>query len=369
MTTERGKISIGIPHMPDRRILDQYIDRIYQSRWLTNHGPLVTELEQRLAQYFGLEDIIVTTNGTLALQIALKVLKVEQEVITSPFSFAATATAAIWEGLTPVYADIDPVGFNLDPAEVERKLSAATGAILPVHVFGVPCDLAGFRALARDAGLPLLYDAAHAFDVTTDGKSLLANGDASIMSFHATKLFHSIEGGVMYFADPERSRLARQLVNFGFAQDGRIATAGLNAKMNEFQAAMGLAMLDSMEEVLDRRNQISMFYRRYLPDGILTLAAQENSSQSYFPILLPNSEAACKLVQRAAENDVTLRRYFYPPLDDATHFPGLNLAVEGSRACCPVASDIAGRIVSLPIGTDMDDGAAAAVCGLVRAVL
>jgi dTDP-4-amino-4,6-dideoxygalactose transaminase len=239
-------IPVTRPYLPSRERLDKYIDRIYESAWLTNRGPLLQELESRLSEFLDVQHVILVANGSLALQLAYKALELTGEVITTPFTFLATSSTLVWEGLTPVFADISPESLNLDPKKIEALISKKTSAIVPVHVYGNPCDVEAIQSLADKHGLKVIYDAAHAFGVRFKGRSILKYGDVSILSFHATKIFHTIEGGAVVTNDPKIAERLRQLINFGLSGPETIERAGTNAKMNEFEAAMGMAVLDEM---------------------------------------------------------------------------------------------------------------------------
>ena len=229
-------------YLPVRKSFEKYVDQIYSSHRLTNFGPLEQELTEKLRKFLNVDNILLTSNGTQAMQIAYKALGLSGEVITSPFSFVATTRSLIWEHLRPVFADIDPLSLNIDPAQIEAKISKITSAILPVHVFGRACDVWEIERLAVKNNLKIIYDAAHAFNITTnEDKSILNYGDVSTLSFHATKIFHTIEGGAIISKNKDLIKECKKLINFGITGHDRIASLGINCKMNEFSAAMGLA--------------------------------------------------------------------------------------------------------------------------------
>ena len=230
-------IHVTKTYLPKRESLDQYIDQIYQSNWVTNNGSLVKLLEKRLAEYLGVKNIVLVSNGTIALEIAYRVLGLRGFVITTPFSFVATTSSLVTNGLLPIFADINPRTFNIDTTKIEQLITPNTSAILPVHVFGNPCDIESIQSIAHRFELKVIYDAAHAFDVQYRGQSILQYGDISTLSFHATKLFHSIEGGALIINDDALVQKARYLINFGIADAESIPELGTNAKMNEFEAA------------------------------------------------------------------------------------------------------------------------------------
>ena len=239
-------IPVTKAYLPDRKKLTQYIDQIYENGWLTNNGPLLQKLENRLASYLGVKNLILVANGSLALQLAYKALDLRGEVVTTPFSFAATTSTLAWEGLEPKFADIDKRSFNIDPKNIEKIITDKTTAIVPVHVFGNPCEVELISDLAKKYNLKVVYDAAHAFGVTYKGQSVLKYGDISTLSFHATKIFHTIEGGAVITENDEIAKKIRSLINFGITGPDKIEGIGTNAKMNEFEAAMGHCVLDEI---------------------------------------------------------------------------------------------------------------------------
>ncbi|MBE0421182.1 DegT/DnrJ/EryC1/StrS family aminotransferase [Pseudoalteromonas nigrifaciens] len=246
-------IPVTKSYLPNKKKYKTYIDRIYDSGWLTNNGSLLKELEQRLKEYLGVKHIILVANGSLALQLAYKSLELKGEVITTPFSFAATTSTLVWEGLKPIFADIDPNSFNIDTNLIEKNITPETSAIVPVHVFGNPCNVEKIQEIAQKHNLKVIYDAAHAFGTEYKGQSVLNYGDISTLSFHATKLFHTIEGGAVITNDDELAQKIRLLMNFGIVSPVKVNSLGTNAKMNEFEAAMGLCVLDEIDLVKSER--------------------------------------------------------------------------------------------------------------------
>lgn len=261
-------IPVTKPYLPDRKTLDKYLDGIYEREWLTNNGQLVQDLTARLEEYLGVENLLLVANGTLALQIAYRALGVsgfeyqeQPEAITTPFTFIATASSLKWDGVQPVFADIDPNTWCIDPDNIEKAVTSNTKAIVPVHVFGNACDVDAIDEIARRHQLKVIYDASHAFGVKYKGKSLLENGDASTLSFHATKLFHTGEGGAIVFKRKEDLESARKMINFGITGPETIDGIGINAKMNEFQAALGLSVLDEIDENIQGRKKVWENYK------------------------------------------------------------------------------------------------------------
>ena len=337
-------IQVTNTDLPERGMLDAYIDRIYRAGWVTNSGDLVLELQGRLEDYLGVRHVLPVANGTLALQIAFKLLGLKGEVITSPFTFIATASSLAWEGLTPVFVDIDPESLNLDVKEIERAITPETAAILPVHVFGNPCEVEAIAVLAAQHKLPVIYDAAHAFGVYYRGESLLRWGDVATLSFHATKVFHTIEGGALVIEDDDLYEQARKMINFGITGPESIETLGINAKMNEFEAAMGLCLMDEVATGIAARKRVADFYDEHLP---ATLGRQKwvddaTSNHGYYPVLFESEEALKKVQQKLLENGIRPRRYFYPSLSELPFLGGVGGEV-------PVALDISRRILCLPI--------------------
>lgn len=340
------------PYLPNREKLNQYIDGIYERNWLTNNGPLVQELTQRLESYLGVENLLLVSNGTLALQVAYHALGItaadKPEAITTPFTFIATASSLKWQGVEPVFTDIDADTWCLDPAKIEDKITANTKAIVPVHVFGNACDVEAIDTIAQKHNLKVIYDAAHAFGVTFKDKSLLTYGDAATLSFHATKLFHSIEGGAIVFKYKEDLERAKKAINFGIVGPEEIDSLGINAKMNEFQAAMGLCVLDELENNLSSRSAVWNTYAEALGTQfqLQKIHPGVQYNYAYFPVVFDTAEQATQVLSALKENNIIARRYFYPSLDTVDYFH-----IEQHQ---PLSKDIAGRILCLPIYCNLD---------------
>jgi dTDP-4-amino-4,6-dideoxygalactose transaminase len=336
-------INVTKTYLPDRKKLDKYIDQIYESAWLTNNGPLVQELEKRLKEYLGVKNLILVSNGTLALQVAYKALDIKGSAITTPFSFVATASSLVWEGIKPVFADIDEKTWNLDPANIEPAIQKDTSAIVPVHVFGNPCEVEKINEIANKHNLKVIYDAAHAFGVKYKGESVLNWGDVSTLSFHATKLFHTIEGGAIITSNDELASKIRKMINFGITGPETIECLGINAKMSEFQAAMGLCVLDEIDKNLEGRKKVWEYYQQNLPTGLQLQKWNTNANQNYhyFPVVF-ESEEKLKAVQQALnQNQIFPRRYFYPLLEE--------LGFLTNTFFCTVAYSVSKKILCLPI--------------------
>lgn len=337
-------IPVTKSYLPSKEKYKAYIDRIYESAWLTNNGSLLQELEQRLKDYLGVKHLILVANGSLALQLAYKALDLKGEVITTPFSFAATTSTLVWEGLKPVFADIDPHSFNIDPKQIEALITPKTSAILPVHVFGNPCEVEAIQAIADKYKLKVIYDAAHAFGSEYKGQSVLNHGDMSTLSFHATKLFHTIEGGAVITNNDELAKKVRLLMNFGITGPTTIESVGTNAKMNEFEAAMGLCVLDEIDTIKAGRERVWKNYKESLADTNLTFQAWNQygaNNHAYAPVLFESEDKLLTAETKLKENGILPRRYFYPSLDTLIYL--------ASKQTCMQSRNVANRILCLPI--------------------
>lgn len=353
-------ISVTRSYLPDKEKFKAYIDQIYDSGWLTNRGNLLLELEQRLAAYLGVKHLILVANGSLALQVAYQALNLTGEVITTPFSFAATANTLAWEKLKPIFADINPYSFNLNPENIEPLISTNTSAIVPVHVFGNPCDVDAIQAIANRHNLKVIYDAAHAFGVQYKGQSILNYGDISTLSFHATKLFHTIEGGAVITQSDELAHKVRLLINFGITSPTTIESIGTNAKMNEFEAAMGLCILDEIETIRAGREQVWQAYQAALQGKVDFQQWSEHSknNHAYAPVLFKNEAELLKVKARLQENDIVPRRYFYPSLDTLDYLE--------SKQTCKHARDIASRVLCLPMFSNLEKDIQTNIVEIIR---
>jgi len=336
-------IQVTKPFIPDRKTLNRYLDGICERAWLTNNGPLVQELTQRLEDYLGIQNLLLVANGTLALQVAYKALGVEGEAVTTPFTFAATPSSMKWQGITPRFADIDPSTLNLDPAQAKNAITELTHALVPVHVYGNACNHDSFQDIANRHNLRLIYDASHAFGVKYKEDSLLSCGDAATLSFHATKLFHTVEGGAIVFKNKYDLERARSMINFGQSPDtpNDITNVGINAKMSEIHAAFGLANLDAIEEIMERRLALVKRYYGEL-QGLVRFPDRVSSENgAYFPIVLQNRAQTEHVDRILQEKGIRARRYFSPALHETSEF------ADGSH--CPVAADVAERVLCLPL--------------------
>lgn len=353
-------IPVTKPYLPAKEKYKKYIDDIYESGWLTNNGPLCKELEERLAKHLDVKNLILVANGTLALQVVYKALELEGEVITSPFSFVATTSSLVWEGLKPIFADIDPATFNIDPSEIEQSISSETSAIVPVHVFGNPCQVEQIQIIADRYNSKVIYDAAHAFDVSLRGESVLNFGNASTLSFHATKLFHSIEGGAVITNDDQLAEKIRLMINFGIAGKDSIELLGINAKMNEFEAAMGLCVLDEIEKIKAERRKIIHIYQEKLA-GVVRFQKFNDSAVNngaYVPALFESEAQLLKVQQVLLDNNVTPRRYFYPSLDTLEYCKSDNV--------CEISKDISSRVLCLPLYVGLNESDVISIINVIK---
>ena len=341
-------INVTKSYLPNIEKYKNYIDEIYKTAWLTNQGPLVQKLEKRLAQYLGVKNIVLVSNGTIALEIAYRALDLKGEVITTPFSFVATTSSLVTNILTPIFVDIDEKTFNLSPKNIEEKITSKTSAILPVHVFGNACEVEEIEKIAKKSNLKVIYDAAHAFDVKYKDNSLLNYGDISTLSFHATKLFHTIEGGALIINDDELVQKVRYLINFGIKSPTEIPHLGTNAKMNEFEAAMGLCILDDIEKIKTNRKKVVENYRENLNNIVQFQEQNINASEnySYFPILFKNEEELLKVQKALNEKQIFPRRYFYPSLDTLDYIK--------PKQICEISQDISKRVLCLPLYMELE---------------
>ncbi len=338
-------INITKTYLPDRLKLNDYINEIFKLGYVTNNGRFVRELQKKLENYLAVENLLLVSNGTLALQVAYKALGLKGEAITTPFSFVATTSSLSWEGLDPVFSDIDAETFCIEPEALSKAVTNKTSAIVPVHVFGNVCDVEAIDNIAKEYNLKVIYDGAHAFGVRYKNKSLLSFGDAATLSFHATKLFHTIEGGAVIFKDKEIYEKAKDMINFGFNPNagGFPDKVGINCKMNEFQAAMGLCVLDDIEYILSKRADIHSIYVKEL-NGIVKFQKQNHFSTrnySYFPVLLNGEPQTLRVKEALKKEQIDARRYFYPSLDTLPYIK--------TKQIMPVSRAIAERILCLPL--------------------
>ena len=351
------KIFVTQPFLPPLEEFNQYLEKIWESHKLTNGGPFHEELEQRLCEYLGVKYISLFSNGTLALITALQTLRITGEVITTPFSFVATTHSLWWNNIKPIFVDIEPDFCNLNPNKIESAITPQTTAIMPVHVYGNPCDVDKIQKIADTYGLKIIYDACHAFGVKINGNSVLNFGDLSVLSFHATKVFNTFEGGAIVCHDEKTKKRIDFLKNFGFADEVTIVAPGINAKMNEVQAAMGLLQLKYLAGAIDKRKGMAHRYMEKLREiaGIrfLDLRSHVDYNFPYFPIFIDKRVfGACRddVYNNLQTENIFTRRYFYPLI---TEFPAYKSLPSALNENLPVAVRIAAEVLCLPIYPDL----------------
>lgn len=341
-------INVTKTYLPNKEKYRQYIDEIYANGWITNNGPMVKLLEKRLADYLGVKNIILVSNGTLALDIAYRALRLKGDVVTTPFSFVATTSSIFASGLNPIFADIDSQTLNINVENLESHITNDTSAIVPVHVYGNACEVEKIDAIAKKYNLKVIYDAAHAFGVKYKDNSLLNYGDISTLSFHATKTFHTIEGGALIINDDSLVETVRYLINFGIKNEEEIPELGINAKMNEFEAAMGLCVLDDMQDLFLKRKDVFDLYQQELIKQIDFQKQNEHATQnySYFPVLLKDEKELHRVKNALNKKEIYPRRYFYPSLDTLSYIE--------PKQFCEISRDIASRVLCLPIYANLE---------------
>ena len=328
---------------------NQQLERIWKNQWLTNRGELVVELETKLQSYLEVSSILLMNNGTIPLQIALKVLGQQGEIITTPFSYVATTAAIMWENCTPVFVDIHPEYLTIDETKIEAAITPKTTAILATHVFGNPCAIEAIEAIAKKHNIKVIYDAAHAFGVTYNGKSIFEYGDVSTCSFHATKLFHTGEGGAVFCKDPELNHKLFYSHNFGHNGPLEFFGLGINGKISELQAAMGLSVLPHMDYVVASRKKVVDQYATLLDFSKVTpLKIRENTvwNYSYYPVVFESETQLLEVQKSLNEAEIFPRRYFYPSLNTIPYVNGASM---------PVSETIASRVLCLPLYAGMEE--------------
>ena len=369
--TSKKPIYVTQPYLPDLKEFYPYLEAIWESKNLTNGGVFHQQLEDELCRHLGVKYISLFTNGTVALVVALQALGIKGEVITSPYSFVATTNSLLWNNITPVFADIDPISMNLDPAKIESAITKNTQAILPVHCYGTPCDVERIQEVANKHKLKIIYDAAHAFGVDVNGQSLLNYGDLSILSFHATKIFNTFEGGAIISHSPEMKRRIDQLKNFGFVDEVTVVESGINGKMSEINAAFGLLQLKYTKEVFFDRKRVATLYNQCF-EGVDGIAIPKNnlsdaSNHSYYPILLKPNFGVSRdaLYERLKSDGVFSRRYFYPLISE---FPMYKNYPSSASSNLPVATKIANEVLCLPIYPDLSDDNVLSIAEIIKSL-
>lgn len=340
-------IPVTKPFLPPKDEYLKYIDGIWDRNWLTNNGPLVNELELRLKEYLGLDHLLYLNNGTIAIQIAMKALELKGEVITTPFSYVATTSSIVWENCKPVFVDIDPNTLNIDPTKIEAAITKKTTGIIATHVYGNPCDIEAIDKIAKKHQLKVIYDGAHCFGTTYKGKSVFEYGDVTTASFHSTKLFHTIEGGAVVSKDPELIKKMSYLRNFGHNGPEDFFGVGINGKNSEFHAAMGLANLNHIDFILQKRKELSAHYDLKLKNLNISrpvINPDSNFNCAYYPIVFSSEEALLKSLEILSQHWVYARRYFYPSLNKLNYVEYVPM---------PVSEEISTKVLCLPLYTGL----------------
>jgi dTDP-4-amino-4,6-dideoxygalactose transaminase len=351
-------INVTKTFLPDFDKYTQTIKRSWDKAWITNHGELVLELEQKLKEHLGVKHLFFTNNGTIVLQMALKAFDITKEVITTPFSYVATTNAILWEKCTPIFADINNSDFCIDPDKIEEKITENTQAILATHVFGYPCNIEKIASIAQKHNLKVIYDGAHAFNSLYNNRQLLQYGDISTCSFHATKLFHTVEGGCIITDNDEIAHKLMLLRQFGHVGDNYYSE-GINGKNSEFHAGMGLCVLPELNNIISARKKISELYDLHLKPLSLQ---RPNSNQhlvynyAYYPVVFDSEAALLKAKEKLQENGVNSRRYFYPSLNNLPYLTGQS---------CPVSESISSRVLCLPLFHDLAEEDVLRICFLL----
>ena len=363
------KIYVTKPYLPPLDEYKKYLEKIWKSQFITNSGPYHGQLESELCDYLGVKHISLFCNGTIALLVAIKALELKGEVITTPYSFVATAQSIKWNGLDPVFVDIEPKYCNLDPYKIEEAITEKTSAILPVHVYGHPCNTKMITKIANKYKLSVIYDSAHAFAVKKNKKSILNEGDLSVLSFHATKVFNTFEGGAIVSHTAEMKKKIDDLKNFGFQDQITVEGIGINGKMNEVQAAMGLLQLKYIDKNISKRKKISQIYRKKLSKiaGIKLIDELQkiDYNYSYFPIYIDSKIFGLsrdELYDTLKENKIFSRRYFYPLITD---FPGYN---DSKSFDLNNAKLVANQVLCLPIYPDLEHKDVERVIGILKSL-
>ncbi len=345
--------------MPPIKDYMKRLESLWESGWLTNRGRLACELEKKLCAYLGLPHLLFVSNGTIALQIAIKALGLKGEIITTPFSYVATTSSIVWEGCSPVFVDIDPLSLCLDPEKIEEAITERTSAILATHVYGIPCDVERIEAIAQKHGLKVIYDAAHSFGVRYNGRSLLNYGDISTLSFHATKLFHTVEGGGIVTQDQGLYDKLFYMHNFGHKGNEDFWGLGINGKNSEFHAAMGLCLLPEMDGIIAERKNVSVFYNEELSQCNLRrpmVPKGTDYNYAYYPVIFPNEDLLLSSVKKLNEAEIFPRRYFFPALNKLPYVKANTL---------PVSEDISKRVLCLPLYVGLQQEEVVSICKII----
>ena len=356
-------IPVTKPFLPPKEEYLKYIDGIWNRQWLTNMGPLASQLEMDLKEFLDVQHLLFVTNGTVAIQMAIKALDITGEIITTPFSFVATTSSIVWEGCTPVFVDICPESLCIDADKIEAAITEKTQAILATHVYGNPCDVVKIEQIAKKHNLKVIYDAAHAFGVKVNGKSVFEYGDISTCSLHSTKLYHSVEGGLIITQNPDLLKKLASIRNFGISGFDSFSELGINGKNSEFHAAMGLTNLKHTEAIHNQRKKLSECYDKNLKNlKARKVVWHKDATQNYayYPVVLESEELLLKIKAELDLNEIFTRRYFYPSL--ASSLPYL------PKVEFPITEDISRRVLCLPLYFDLTEEEIDYICRLILRV-
>ena len=351
-------INVTKTFLPPLEEYTEKLKQIWKTHWVTNQGPLAEDLEKKLKEYLGVKNLLLVSNGTIALQIAIKALELKGEIITTPYSYVATTTSILWENCTPVFCDIEAKTFCIDADKIESLITDKTTAIIATDVYGFPCDFEKIKSLADKYNLKVIYDGAHAFGVKVNGNSIFNYGDISTVSFHATKLFHTIEGGAIITNDEKLYDKMYLYRAFGHLDDDYISM-GINGRTSEFNAAMGLCNLPRVKDFISKRREISLLYKSCLIDTLLSFPEIPENTEynySYFPVLFPSPEIMLKVKDKLAESEIYPRRYFYPSLNKLPYLIGNE---------CPVSENITEKILCLPLYQEREEKDVSLICGII----
>jgi dTDP-4-amino-4,6-dideoxygalactose transaminase len=352
-------IPVTKPFLSAKKEYDYFLEQIWRRNWLTNNGPLVNELELKLKDYLSVNHLLFTGNGTIALQMAIKALNLKGEIITTPFSYVATTSAIAWESCIPVFADIDPNRLTIDPETIENLITENTSAILATHVYGIPCHIEKIEEIARKHNLKVIYDAAHAFGVKYKNKSILTYGDISTLSTHATKLFHTVEGGAVITPNAHLLKKLALIRNFGHDGPDVFTGIGINGKNSEFHAAMGLVNMQYVSDIISKRKIDCKKYDNWLLNrNIIRPEIPPNTiyNYSYYPIIFESEDLLIKVYDELKKNEIYCRRYFYPSLSELSYTQGGSV---------PVCNDISSRVLCLPLYYDLTESEIDLICRLI----
>ncbi len=353
-------IPVTKPYLPSIQEYNEYLEGIWKRHWLTNNGPLVNELELKVSEYLHVPHFLYMSNGTIALQIAIKSLELKGEIITTPFSYVATTSSIVWEGCKPVFVDIDQNTLNIDPKSIESAITDSTSAILATHVYGNPCEIEVIQAIAKKHDLRVIYDGAHGFGVKYKRKSIFSFGDISTVSFHATKLFHTIEGGGVFSNNPELIKKMAYQRNFGHDGPEAFQGLGINGKNSEFHAAMGLVNLRKIDSIIKKRKELSHYYDEKLSDLALqkpVISSQAEFNYGYYPVIFPSEELLLSCLKKLNRSEIFPRRYFFPSLDQLPYV---------TKTSCPNTEYLSKRVLCLPLYFELSFEEVDLICRLIK---